>query len=39
MVIIIFVRTYYEDLTLQQELKDYSDYCKEVRYRLIPFVW
>lgn len=39
MVIIIFARTYYEDLTLQKELKGYSDYCKEVRYRLIPFVW
>lgn len=39
MVIIIFVRTYFEDLTLQKELPGYSDYCKEVRYRIIPFIW
>lgn len=39
MVIIVFVRTYYEDLTLQEELPGYSDYCKEVKYRLIPFIW
>lgn len=39
MVIIVFVRTYYEDLTLQEELQGYSEYCKEVRYRLIPFIW
>lgn len=39
MVIIVFVRTYYEDLTLQKELKGYADYCKEVRYRIIPFIW
>lgn len=39
MVVIIFVRTYYEDKTLQEELSGYSDYCKEVRYRIIPFIW
>lgn len=39
MVIIIFVRTYYEDRTLQEELPGYADYSKEVKYRLIPFIW
>jgi protein-S-isoprenylcysteine O-methyltransferase Ste14 len=39
MVIIVFVRTFYEDRTLQKELPGYSDYCKEVKYRLIPFLW
>lgn len=39
MVIIIFVRTFFEDRTLHKELQGYSDYCKEVKYRLIPFLW
>lgn len=39
MVIIVFVRTYFEDRTLQEELPGYSDYCKEVKYRLIPYIW
>jgi protein-S-isoprenylcysteine O-methyltransferase Ste14 len=39
MVIIVLVRTYYEDRTLEKELPSYSDYCKEVKYRLIPFLW
>ncbi|RPH32140.1 MAG: isoprenylcysteine carboxylmethyltransferase family protein [Bacteroidales bacterium] len=39
MIILIFIRTYYEDTTLQKELTGYSEYCKEVKYRLIPFIW
>jgi len=39
MIILIFVRTYYEDTTLQKELIGYSEYCKEVKYRLIPLLW
>jgi len=39
MIILIFVRTYYEDTTLQKELTGYSEYCKEVKYRLIPYIW
>ena len=39
MIVLIFIRTYYEDTTLQKELTGYSEYCKEVKYRLIPFVW
>jgi protein-S-isoprenylcysteine O-methyltransferase Ste14 len=38
-IILIFVRTYYEDTTLQKELTGYTEYCKEVKYRLIPFIW
>ncbi len=39
MIILIFIRTYYEDQTLQKELTGYAEYCKEVKYRLIPFIW
>jgi len=39
MIILIFIRTYYEDQTLQKELIGYAEYCKEVKYRLIPFMW
>mgnify|MGYP001319175492 CR=1 FL=1 len=39
MIVLIFIRTYYEDTTLQKELPGYSKYCKEVKYRLIPFIW
>ena len=39
MIILIFIRTYYEDQTLQKELTGYAEYCKEVKYRLIPFMW
>ncbi len=39
MIVLIFVRTYYEDTTLQKELTGYSEYCREVKYRLIPFIW
>lgn len=39
MILLIIVRTYYEDTTLQKELKGYSEYCNEVKYRLLPFIW
>lgn len=39
MVITLFIRTYLEDNTLQEELPGYSDYAKKVRYRLIPWIW
>lgn len=39
MIVLIFIRTYYEDKILQKELAGYSEYCKEVKYRLIPFLW
>jgi protein-S-isoprenylcysteine O-methyltransferase Ste14 len=39
MITLIIIRTYYEDTTLKKELTGYTDYCKEVKYRLIPFIW
>jgi protein-S-isoprenylcysteine O-methyltransferase Ste14 len=33
------LRTFLEDRTLQAELPGYPDYIKEVRYRLIPGIW
>jgi len=39
LIIILVIRTYMEDNTLQQELPGYSDYAKQVRYRLVPGVW
>jgi protein-S-isoprenylcysteine O-methyltransferase Ste14 len=39
MIIVVVVRTYLEDNTLNEELEGYAEYCKKVRYRLIPFIW
>lgn len=33
------IRTTLEDKTLQEELNGYSDYAKQIRYRLIPGIW
>jgi protein-S-isoprenylcysteine O-methyltransferase Ste14 len=38
-IILIFIRTYLEDKTLQNELPGYIDYTKEVRYKLLPGIW
>jgi protein-S-isoprenylcysteine O-methyltransferase Ste14 len=35
----ILARTSLEDKTLQQELAGYAEYAREVRYRLVPYVW
>lgn len=37
--LIMFVRTALEDKMLQEELSGYSEYTKEVKFRLIPGVW
>lgn len=37
--ILLIVRTYLEDKTLQAELPGYVDYTKEVKYRLLPKIW
>lgn len=37
--IVFIMRTYLEDITLQQELRGYADYAARVKYRLIPRVW
>lgn len=38
-VILLIVRTYLEDITLQKELPGYADYTKKVKYRLLPGIW
>lgn len=38
-VVLLFIRTYLEDKTLQRELKGYADYTNEVRYKLLPRIW
>jgi protein-S-isoprenylcysteine O-methyltransferase Ste14 len=37
--VLLIIRTYLEDTTLQKELGGYSDYTKKVKYRLLPGVW
>jgi len=37
--IIIFTRTALEDKMLQEELPGYSQYAKEVKFRLFPGIW
>lgn len=37
--LLLAVRTYLEDSTLQAELDGYRDYCQKVRWRLVPGVW
>lgn len=38
-VILLFIRTYLEDKTLQAELEGYSEYTNEVKYRILPGIW
>jgi protein-S-isoprenylcysteine O-methyltransferase Ste14 len=38
-VIIVVVRTAFEDDTLKRELEGYIEYAQRVRYRLLPGVW
>jgi protein-S-isoprenylcysteine O-methyltransferase Ste14 len=37
--IVIIIRTAQEDSMLQNELPGYREYSRQVKYRLIPFVW
>ncbi len=37
--VLIVIRTFLEDKTLQSELPGYKDYASKVKYRLIPKVW
>jgi protein-S-isoprenylcysteine O-methyltransferase Ste14 len=37
--ILLIIRTYLEDTTLQKELVGYGKYATKVRYRLLPGVW
>jgi protein-S-isoprenylcysteine O-methyltransferase Ste14 len=38
-VLLIIIRTYLEDATLQKELTGYADYAKKVKFRLLPGIW
>jgi protein-S-isoprenylcysteine O-methyltransferase Ste14 len=35
-VILLLIRTIFEDRTLQEELSGDTDYTRQIRYRLIP---
>jgi protein-S-isoprenylcysteine O-methyltransferase Ste14 len=37
--VLLVIRTYLEDTTLQRELAGYADYARKVRYRLLPGIW
>jgi len=37
--LLLIIRTYLEDATLQKELPGYADYASKVRYRLLPGIW
>lgn len=37
--ILLIIRTYLEDRTLQIELQGYPEYAKQTPYRLIPWIW
>jgi len=38
-IILIIIRIHYEEQVLVEELTDYKNYKKAVRYRLIPWIW
>ncbi|NIO37185.1 isoprenylcysteine carboxylmethyltransferase family protein [Candidatus Bathyarchaeota archaeon] len=37
--LLVIIRTWLEDKTLQEELEGYSEYTGQVRYRLFPGIW
>lgn len=37
--VVIIIRTYLEDALLKRGLEGYKTYTKDVKYRLIPFIW
>ena len=38
-ILLLIIRTYLEDKTLQKELEGYREYNQETKFRLLPFVW
>lgn len=38
-IILLFIRTYFEDETLKKELSGYTEYTQKTRQRLIPKIW
>ncbi len=39
LILLLIIRTYFEDRTLHVELEGYPEYAKHIRYRLIPGIW
>jgi protein-S-isoprenylcysteine O-methyltransferase Ste14 len=37
--VLLIVRIVGEEVMLLRELEGYRDYCKKVRFRLVPFIW
>jgi protein-S-isoprenylcysteine O-methyltransferase Ste14 len=38
-IVLVIIRTYLEDVTLQRELPGYTDYTRKTKSRLIPGIW
>ncbi|MFX1286706.1 MAG: methyltransferase family protein [Promethearchaeota archaeon] len=38
-IILLIIRLILEEKTLEEELQEYNEYKKKVRYRLIPYLW
>lgn len=38
-VLLLIIRTFLEDRTLQNELPGYAEYAHKVQYRLVPGLW
>jgi len=38
-VLLMIIRTLFEDRTLKRELNGYSEYAERTRYRLLPWIW
>jgi protein-S-isoprenylcysteine O-methyltransferase Ste14 len=39
MVVVLILRSIDEEQALKEELQGYEEYCKKVKYRLIPFIY
>jgi protein-S-isoprenylcysteine O-methyltransferase Ste14 len=39
LVVVIAWRAVLEEHTLEKEMTGYADYMKQVKYRLIPYIW
>lgn len=37
--IFLLIRTHFEDMMLQNELKGYKEYTRKTRYRIVPGIW
>jgi protein-S-isoprenylcysteine O-methyltransferase Ste14 len=37
--ILVLIRTFLEDKTLQKELSGYTEYSAKVRFKIIPYIW